>query len=187
MREHLILNPTRYRRNGFIAAFHSQLRFLFPSIHDAYSYDKASGQLSFSPLWLDRRDSIACWTVTSDFLHWYPEFVDDLPCFDVPPMRVVPSGSTVPGGVRGPFGEIYGAGGGPARHQRFSEHSQVREIKENDEDEVKYGGDAAAAVYDRRPAASPENPRWATSQLIHGAVGGPAVGFPMHAADYLGV
>jgi len=177
MREHIILNPSRYRRNGFIAAFHSQVRFLFPSIHDAYTYNPDNGQLSFSHLWLDRRDNIACWTVTNDFLHWYPEFVDDIPVFDQKPRRLQPTGVGMGTGPLGPvgngnvapemwnewcrerqerFGESY------ERQERFSEphRMRVRDVKDEEERRRQYALAGNEGV--ERARGSPENPRWAT-------------------------
>lgn len=154
MREHLILNPCRYRRNGFIAAFHSQIRFLFSSIHDAYIYNKDNGQLSFSPLWLERRDNMACWTVTNDFLQWYPEFQDDIPSFDQKPKRLQPTGVGMGTGPPAVFQDWY-----RDRQERFNEahqpQPQVHAVKDEES--------SVQEVYER-PVGSPHNPRWA-SQL----------------------
>lgn len=93
VREKMITNPSRYQTNAFTAAYLSQGRFLFPSLAEAYTRLPGTNMLAFTPEWLRRRDDLNCYTVTRDFLEWYPEFQGCIRQFTPSPNSVPSAGS----------------------------------------------------------------------------------------------
>ncbi|KAK5029157.1 hypothetical protein LTR13_008694 [Exophiala sideris] len=101
MREHMIFGPRKYATNMFMDTFRNQIRFAWPhNPEDTFSHNIVSGMYSFSPEFIARQNDIRCWAMRSEFFVRFPEFRQDIPCFDdclsLLPQLFVPPGQSSP-------------------------------------------------------------------------------------------
>jgi hypothetical protein len=98
VREHVLFAPRKYATNKFMDNFRTHCRFLWPhNPEDVFIREAFTGTYSYSSDFLQRQNSLRCWSMRSDFFSVFPELKQDIPSFDASPglsQILVPSPSS---------------------------------------------------------------------------------------------
>lgn len=86
VREHTLFAPRIYATNTFMESFRTHYRFMWPhNPEDVFIRQSVTGLYSYSSDFLQRVNSLRCWSMRSDFFSVYPDLRQDIPSFDESP------------------------------------------------------------------------------------------------------
>jgi hypothetical protein len=83
MRNHILLQPSKYVPDEFADLFSKNVRFLWSgSLHDVSVLNPTIGMHEFSGLFNNSFTNRGCWTLCIDFFVKYPELIGMIPIYN---------------------------------------------------------------------------------------------------------
>jgi len=91
LRNKMVADLAPFRKDSFFSDFNAGATFLFPSLNEAYRFDESSNRFCYSPLFIERRNDMTCYTCSSDFLFKYPELQSVIPVASTSLRKIKPT------------------------------------------------------------------------------------------------